>query len=159
MIFDSLPLDLYWSLNVYYLSKLLIICYLNPVYPYIPLPPPHYFFLSISTSQCCLLWDTYSCTAAAVIKMNSSILTSVHSHFISLSYLFLYFIILSLFRKDHLLLINGIFLCLPISFPLIMRVYDDGPHGHNGVSSILLLSHLPYLYDYLGCFLYFFNLV
>ena len=55
VFFDSLPLDLYWSLNVYYLSKLLIICYLNPVYPYIPLPTPHYFFLSISTSQCCLL--------------------------------------------------------------------------------------------------------
>ena len=55
VFFDSLPLDLYWSLNVYYLSKLLIICYLNPVYPYIPLPTHHYFFLSISTSQCCLL--------------------------------------------------------------------------------------------------------
>ena len=51
---DSLPLDLHWSLNIYYLSKLLITFHLNPVSPYSPFPS-HYFFLSISTSQCCLL--------------------------------------------------------------------------------------------------------
>ena len=54
VFFDSLPLDLYWSLHIYYLSKLLMTLYLNPVSPHYPFPS-HNFFLSISTSQCCLL--------------------------------------------------------------------------------------------------------
>ena len=61
LFFDSLPLDLYWSLNIYYLSKLLITFHLNPVSPYIP-------FLPVTSSSPYLHLNTVSSETHSLVQ-------------------------------------------------------------------------------------------